>query len=175
MSRYFAEVVNDEVTRVVVCDDPAWLADRLGGVWVETADPYTDQPQTVRYAGPGWKYDPDWSVRFAVPWTMPQPDPETGEYGYRVGAIVAHGGQFWVSTTPANVWEPGVAAWRAVPSEPGVPPQWVQPSGSTDAYRIHIDADGVAHPEQVTHNGQTWTTTVDNNVWEPGVYGWTTA
>jgi hypothetical protein len=24
----------------------------------------------------------------------------------------------------------------------------------------------------VTHNGSTWVSIVDNNVWEPGVYGW---
>lgn len=171
---YYAEVVDAEVVRVVVCDDPQWLTDRLGGVWVETADPYTDVPQDVTYCGPGWKYDPAWSVRFAVPWTMPTPDLETGAYGYRVGAIVAHGGQFWVSTTPSNVWEPGTAAWRAVPSEPGVPPPWQQPSGSTDAYRIHVDAEGAAHPEQVTFEGAVYETTIDNNVWSPTGYpaGW---
>lgn len=27
--------------------------------------------------------------------------------------------------------------------------------------------------EKKPHNGVTWTSTVDNNVWEPGVYGWT--
>ena len=27
--------------------------------------------------------------------------------------------------------------------------------------------------DKVTHNGKTWTSDVDNNVWEPGVYGWT--
>ena len=26
--------------------------------------------------------------------------------------------------------------------------------------------------DKVTHNGSTWVSTVDNNVWEPGVYGW---
>lgn len=26
--------------------------------------------------------------------------------------------------------------------------------------------------DKVTHNGKTWTSIVDNNVWEPGVYGW---
>lgn len=27
--------------------------------------------------------------------------------------------------------------------------------------------------DKVTHNGKTWESTADNNVWEPGVYGWT--
>jgi hypothetical protein len=42
-------------------------------------------------------------------------------------------------------------------------PDWVQPLGATDAY---------AAGAQVRHNGTIWTSTVDGNVWEPGVYGW---
>jgi chitodextrinase len=26
--------------------------------------------------------------------------------------------------------------------------------------------------DKVTHNGNTWMSTIDGNVWEPGVYGW---
>ena len=48
------------------------------------------------------------------------------------------------------------------PDESGVFP-WVQPLGSTDAY-----AKGAV----VTHNGKTWVSDIDANVWEPGVYGW---
>ena len=39
---------------------------------------------------------------------------------------------------------------------------WVQPD-STNPYMTG---------DKVTHNGQTWVSTIDNNVWEPGVYGW---
>lgn len=42
-------------------------------------------------------------------------------------------------------------------------PEWVQPTGAHDAY-----AEGA----KVTHNGKKWISTADNNVWEPGVYGW---
>ena len=49
------------------------------------------------------------------------------------------------------------------PDSSGVFP-WVQPLGATDAY---------AKGAKVTHNGKTWTSDVDANVWEPGVYGWT--
>ena len=45
-------------------------------------------------------------------------------------------------------------------------PEWVQPLGSHDAY---------AKGAKVTHNGKRWTSDVDNNTWEPGVYGWTVA
>ena len=49
------------------------------------------------------------------------------------------------------------------PDESGIFP-WVQPLGATDAY-----AKGAV----VTHNGKTWVSDIANNVWEPGVYGWT--
>lgn len=29
-----------------------------------------------------------------------------------------------------------------------------------------------AKGDKVMHNGKTWQSTTDNNVWEPGVYGW---
>ncbi len=42
---------------------------------------------------------------------------------------------------------------------------WTQPLGSTDAYM---------KGDIVSHNGSLWTSDVDNNVWQPGIYGWTT-
>ena len=45
-------------------------------------------------------------------------------------------------------------------------PEWVQPTGSTDAY---------AKGAKVSHNDKHWISDVDGNVWEPGVYGWTEA
>jgi chitodextrinase len=39
---------------------------------------------------------------------------------------------------------------------------WEQPD-STNTYKIG---------DKVTHNGKTWVSTVDNNSWEPGTYGW---
>lgn len=40
--------------------------------------------------------------------------------------------------------------------------EWVQPD-STNPYM---------RGDRVTHNGKTYESEVDNNVWEPGVYGW---
>ena len=40
--------------------------------------------------------------------------------------------------------------------------EWVQPD-STNPYM---------RGDKVTHNGKTWMSDVDNNVWAPGVYGW---
>lgn len=43
------------------------------------------------------------------------------------------------------------------------PEEWVQPTGAHDAYALAA---------VVAHNGKTWESTVKDNVWEPGVYGW---
>lgn len=40
---------------------------------------------------------------------------------------------------------------------------WTQPLGAMDAYMMG---------DEVEHNGVIWVSTIDNNVWEPGVYGW---
>lgn len=42
-------------------------------------------------------------------------------------------------------------------------PEWSQPIGAHDAYMTG---------DKVSHNDGHWISTVDNNVWEPGVYGW---
>lgn len=41
-------------------------------------------------------------------------------------------------------------------------PEWEQPN-STNPYM---------KGDKVTHNGTEWTSIIDNNVWEPGIYGW---
>lgn len=82
---------------------------------------------------------------------------------------VTYGGKRWVSDLNDNVWVPGVYGW-SIAEEKGttgntesVIANWVQPTGATDAY---------TKGSKVTHNGKTWTSTADANVWEPGVYGW---
>ena len=40
--------------------------------------------------------------------------------------------------------------------------EWEQPD-STNPYMLG---------DKVTHNGKTWISDIDNNVWEPGIYGW---
>ena len=65
--------------------------------------------------------------------------------------------------TPPNV----PALWRAVEGggdEPGdeILP-WVQPTGAHDAYNAG---------DRVTYQGWVWESTINANVWAPGVYGW---
>ena len=66
-------------------------------------------------------------------------------------------------TTQAD-WTPDItpALWVKVSLDEW--PEWVQPTGSHDAY---------AKGDKVTHNSKKWTSDVDANTWEPGVYGWT--
>jgi hypothetical protein len=86
---------------------------------------------------------------------------------YSLDALVKHNGFIWKSLLDNNVWEPGVSNWRKAVIVPpsGVPPlpDWVQPTGAVDSYPI--DAE-------VRHNGKNWKSLYDNNVWEPGVFGW---
>ena len=165
--RYFAQVDESNIViRVVVCKDSAWLATNLGGVWVETADPYLETPQEVVYCGPGFGHDDRFPERFAPQWQQPQgyydeeglPQPPEG---YAEGALVFHNGRIWRSTTPGNVWEPGVSGWHDSPDS-GIA-DWVQPTGAHDSYPLGAE---------VMHNGIHWVSTVADNVWEPGVYGW---
>jgi len=58
---------------------------------------------------------------------------------------------------------------------PGEVLPWVQPLDQYDAYKLENAFTG--QPDQCTHNGETWFVTdadgAGNNVWEPGVFGWT--
>ena len=68
--------------------------------------------------------------------------------------------------TSQDDWTPeaAVSLWVQI-ADPAIEwPDWVQPAGAHDAY---------AQGAKVTHNGKHWASDVDNNVWEPGVYGWT--
>jgi len=158
---YAAEVdAAGVVLRVVVADSVAWCETHLGGVWVETADPYA-APGEVVYCGPGMGCDESFPQRFGPPWVQPVTTP--GVSPYPLDAVVFHDGRLWRSTTGGNVWEPGVSAWHPAP-EGGLPPVWVQPTGAHDAYLAGA---------RVRHGGQVWDNVHgDGNVWPPGVFGW---
>ena len=70
------------------------------------------------------------------------------------------------SHTSQAAWTPAAApslfAEILIP-DPETIPEWIQP-GSTNPYM---------KGDKVRHNGKTWVSDIDNNVWEPGVYGWT--
>ena len=60
-------------------------------------------------------------------------------------------------------WTPDAtpALWTVVSLDEW--PEWVQPTGAQDAYN---------KGDKVSHNEKHWTSDVDANVWEPGIYGW---
>lgn len=71
--------------------------------------------------------------------------------------LVTHTSQ--ADWTPPNA--PSLFAKVLIPDQ-NIIPEWEQPD-STNPY---------SKGDKVTHNGKTWVSTVDGNVWEPGVYGW---
>ena len=96
------------------------------------------------------------------------PDWAAGQ-DYQVGFKVQRGGALYKvlqAHTSQTGWEPENAPslWAKVliPDETVIP-EWEQPD-STNPY---------SKGDKVTHNGKTWISDIDNNVWEPGVYGWT--
>ena len=62
----------------------------------------------------------------------------------------------WTPTDAPSLW-----AKVLIPT-PSVIPEWEQPE-STNPYM---------KGDKVKHNGKTWVSSIDNNVWAPGVYGW---
>lgn len=87
---------------------------------------------------------------------------------YVAGQRVLHCGVLYKALqdhTSQDDWTPDAAvslfAKVLIPDETVIP-EWVQPD-STNPYM---------KGDKVLHNGKTWTSDIDNNVWEPGVYGW---
>ena len=87
---------------------------------------------------------------------------------YAVGDRILHNEILYkviTAHTSQADWTPDVApslfAKVLIPDE-DIIPEWEQPD-ITNPYMIG---------DKVTHNGKTWVSIVDNNVWEPSVYGW---
>ena len=96
---------------------------------------------------PAWEADTDYAAGFKV------------QYGGKLyKCLQDHAAQAdWTPDAAPSLW-----AKVLIPDETVIP-AWEQPD-STNPY---------SKGDKVTHNGKTWTSTVDNNVWEPGVFGWT--
>ena len=85
---------------------------------------------------------------------------------YLTGMLVQYGENLYrvvQSHTSQSDWTPDKtpALFTKISTEEF--PEWVQPTGAQDAYMSG---------DKVTHNSKHWISTADNNVWEPGVYGW---
>ena len=88
---------------------------------------------------------------------------------YAAGIRVLYNGTLYkvlTAHTSQDDWTPDAApslfAKVLIPDETVIP-EWEQPD-STNPYSAG---------DKVTHNGKTWVSDIDNNVWEPSVYGWT--
>ena len=88
---------------------------------------------------------------------------------YAAGIRVLYNGTLYktlTAHTSQDDWTPDAApslfAKVLIPDETVIP-EWEQPD-STNPYSAG---------DKVTHSGKTWVSDIDNNVWEPGVYGWT--
>ena len=70
--------------------------------------------------------------------------------------LQAHDAQAdWTPTDAPSLWA------KVLPGQSGEIGEWEQP-GSTNGYKTG---------DKVTHNGKTWESTANNNVWEPGAVG----
>ena len=95
---------------------------------------------------PEWKSDVEYSIDERILYN-----------GILYKVLTAH--------TSQSEWHPDVTASLfakvLIPNE-NVIPNWEQPE-STNTYKIG---------DKVSHNEKIWVSIVDNNSWEPGVYGW---
>lgn len=89
---------------------------------------------------------------------------------YAIGQRIQYGGKLFkcvqAHTSQAD-WTPDAtpALWTEV-AKPGEILPWKQPQGAHDSYMI---GDKVYYPDV---GDPIYVSTVDNNVWEPTVYGW---
>lgn len=94
---------------------------------------------------------------------------------YSAGDIVMYNGEKYKSLMDANVWSPDAypTAWEKLDSETTTPdppeddtvPEFVQPSGSHDAYN---------KGDRVMFEGKVYESLIDGNTWSPSAYpsGW---
>ena len=63
-------------------------------------------------------------------------------------------------------WTPDAASslWVRIADPAEEWPAWVKPTGAHDAYALGA---------KVSHDEKHWISEYQDNVWEPGVYGWT--
>ena len=98
--------------------------------------------------------------------------PSGAHDAYNKGDVVNYKGALYESLVDGNVWSQEVyaAAWKKLQDggggEPGGDiPEWVQPTGSHDAYK---------KGDLVRYNGKIYRSKIDGNTWAPDAYpdGW---
>lgn len=122
-------------------------AHKLRAMIVKAAVSLTDTDAlTAVELFPKWQDDAEYSVNDRVRY---------GDTLYK--CLTAH--------TSQSTWTPDNAPslWVRIDDPSHEFPEWVQPTGATDAY---------AKGAKVSHNDRHWISEIDANVYEPGVYGW---
>lgn len=138
-----------------------------------------DEPGVEQPYRAGWfaqtDYDPDMSVNTAYKYLKTLAEFEDAEdvidnwapdraYAMHDEAMYEEKQYRCIQAHTSQVgWEPPKvpALWQEHGG--GGTPEWKQPTGASDAYM---------KGDEVKHNGKTWRSEIDANVWEPGVYGW---
>lgn len=87
---------------------------------------------------------------------------------YSQGGIRRYDGKLYKCVqahTSQDDWSPPdtPSLWSTTSDPKEEWPAWSQPIGAHDSYNAG---------DKVSHNGTHWVSSVANNVWEPGVYGW---
>lgn len=96
------------------------------------------------------------------------PDWDGDGYDYFAGERVRYNNAFWrciQSHRSQSDWTPDMAVslWVEIADPADEWPEWKQPAGAHDAY---------TKGSKVSHLEKHWISTIDANVYEPGVYGW---
>lgn len=118
---------------------------------VQAANLSDEKAMEVADLYPEWAANKAYSVDYIVKYGV-NADGETQLYK----VIQSH--------TSQDDWRPDItpSLYKKIGFDGDIP-IWTQPLGSLDAYM---------QGDVVSFEGQIWVSIVDNNVWQPGVYGW---
>ncbi len=101
-------------------------------------------------------------------YTVPELFPAWKITDYHTGDRIQYEGQLYKCLqdhTSQASWTPDVSPslWVRIDDPSQEWPEWIQPTGSTDAYALGA---------KVSHLEKHWISDYDANIWEPSVFGW---
>lgn len=154
MGRHFAQIEDNQVTKVIVGNSLDWVQSRFSGLWVETFKKH----EYKIFAAEGMFYDPASPFEFANHWkrSFNSYDMDAKKYGYQVGQIAWYKDRIWQSAIFNNPWRPDLGAWFS--HENQILP-WLE-------NKIYLDNSFVFY------NNRVWKSFIDNNTNVPGEDGW---
>jgi hypothetical protein len=139
------------------------------GTWLEAGKPYQygDGVVVVRQDHTRTEHEPSTVPALFLVWRESNADalPWIAQEQVYVGTVRTYEGVTYrcIQAHPTEMPPPEAPALWAVVVDSDDPQPWVQPTGAHDAYNIG---------DRVTYDGFTWQSTIDANVWAPGVAGW---